>query len=303
MPRLTRARTARSWACSASSARAARRSSRPSSAPGGRVAGSCGCDGAGDRPDAVRRAVARGLGLMSQDRRETLVPEPLDRRQHRAREPRRRLPARLPRRGAQAASPRQAAALRIQRAVDRARVVGTLSGGNQQKVQVARWLAAGTRVLLLDDPTRGVDVGARAEIHALLRRLADAGCAPALVSSDAEELVEVVRPHAGHARTAASSASSPAPTRPRRAPCRGGGRLSETDARIARTRRCGAWPVGFARARLRARLAPQLHPARWSWSSIWVVFHVLTKGIFLTQRNLTLLALQTPSPASPRSAP
>ena len=58
-------------------------------------------------------------------------------------------------------------------------------------MQVARWLTAGSRVLLLDDPTRGVDVGARAEIHALLRQMASAGCAQLLVSSDAEELLEV----------------------------------------------------------------------------------------------------------------
>src|SRR6185436_7859935 len=69
--------------------------------------------------------------------------------------------------------------------------VRSLSGGNQQKVQVARWLTAGTRVLLLDDPTRGVDVGARSEIHALLGDLAAAGCALLWVSSDAEELVDV----------------------------------------------------------------------------------------------------------------
>ena len=49
-------------------------------------------------------------------------------------------------------------------------LVGTLSGGNQQKVQVARWLAAGARTLLLIDPTRGVDVGARAEINRIWTR-------------------------------------------------------------------------------------------------------------------------------------
>lgn len=69
-------------------------------------------------------------------------------------------------------------------------LVGTLSGGNQQKVQVARWLAAGVRVLLLIDPTRGVDVGARAEITRIWGELAAQGCAILLVSSDAEELAE-----------------------------------------------------------------------------------------------------------------
>jgi ABC-type sugar transport system ATPase subunit len=70
-------------------------------------------------------------------------------------------------------------------------LVDTLSGGNQQKVQVARWLAAGAQILLLIDPTRGVDVGARAEIKRIWVELAEAGCAILLVSSDAEELVDI----------------------------------------------------------------------------------------------------------------
>jgi ABC-type sugar transport system ATPase subunit len=70
-------------------------------------------------------------------------------------------------------------------------LVRSLSGGNQQKVQVARWLAAGVTTLLLIDPTRGVDVGARSEIKRIWAELADAGCAILLVSSDAEELVEI----------------------------------------------------------------------------------------------------------------
>jgi ABC-type sugar transport system ATPase subunit len=69
--------------------------------------------------------------------------------------------------------------------------VGTLSGGNQQKVQVARWLASGAKILLLVDPTRGIDVGTRHEINALWRQLAADGHALLLVSSEAEELVDV----------------------------------------------------------------------------------------------------------------
>ena len=69
------------------------------------------------------------------------------------------------------------------------RRVGTLSGGNQQKAVLGRWLAVDPGVLLLDEPTRGVDVGARAEIHAEVRRLADAGSAVVFASSELEEIL------------------------------------------------------------------------------------------------------------------
>ncbi len=69
------------------------------------------------------------------------------------------------------------------------REVRTLSGGNQQKVVLARWLLRGCRVLLLDEPTRGVDIGARSEIYALVRRLADDGVGVIVVSSEIEEVL------------------------------------------------------------------------------------------------------------------
>ncbi len=67
--------------------------------------------------------------------------------------------------------------------------VGTLSGGNQQKVVLARWLEAGTKVLLLAEPTRGVDVGARADIYGVLEELREQGLALVMVSTDMEEVL------------------------------------------------------------------------------------------------------------------
>ena len=68
--------------------------------------------------------------------------------------------------------------------------VSELSGGNQQKVMIARWLAMNPKVLLLDEPTRGIDVGAKAEVQALIDELAAEGLAIVLVSSEVEEVVE-----------------------------------------------------------------------------------------------------------------
>jgi ABC-type sugar transport system ATPase subunit len=67
--------------------------------------------------------------------------------------------------------------------------ISELSGGNQQKVMLGRALAPGGRLLLLNEPTRGVDVGARAEIHQLVNRLTADGAAILMVSSDLPELV------------------------------------------------------------------------------------------------------------------
>jgi ribose transport system ATP-binding protein len=67
--------------------------------------------------------------------------------------------------------------------------VGALSGGNQQKVVIAKWLMRGPRIILLNDPTRGIDVGTKQEIYALLRRLADDGASILFYSTDYDELI------------------------------------------------------------------------------------------------------------------
>jgi ABC-type sugar transport system ATPase subunit len=66
---------------------------------------------------------------------------------------------------------------------------GSLSGGNQQKIALARWLATRPKLLILDEPTQGVDIGAKSEIHKIIRRLAQEGLAVILISSDLPEVI------------------------------------------------------------------------------------------------------------------
>jgi len=75
------------------------------------------------------------------------------------------------------------------RAYSGEQIVGKLSGGNQQKVVVGKWLASNPRVLIVDEPTRGVDVGAKAEIHRLLSELAAQGLAVIMISSELPEIL------------------------------------------------------------------------------------------------------------------
>jgi rhamnose transport system ATP-binding protein len=68
-------------------------------------------------------------------------------------------------------------------------LVGALSGGNQQKVVLAKWLASKPRVLILDEPTRGIDIGAKVEVHRIISELAASGLGIVLISSDLPEVL------------------------------------------------------------------------------------------------------------------
>ena len=69
--------------------------------------------------------------------------------------------------------------------------VASLSGGNQQKVVLAKWLAMSPKVIIMDEPTRGIDVGAKREVYALMRALADTGVGILMISSDMEEVIGI----------------------------------------------------------------------------------------------------------------
>ena len=67
--------------------------------------------------------------------------------------------------------------------------IGNLSGGNQQKVLIGRWLATHPKILILDEPTRGVDVGAKSEIYAIMNKLAKQGMSIIMISSELPEIL------------------------------------------------------------------------------------------------------------------
>jgi monosaccharide-transporting ATPase len=142
------------------------------------------------RPGSTRDAVAAGVGFLPGDR--SLGTFPSHSVRHNV-----ALPslARYARLGfVNVRDERTAVAALLDRVAVRAdpdSLVASLSGGNQQKTLVARWIASAARVLLLDDPTAGVDVATRPEIHAQIRAVAAGGAAVLLVSTDVEELAEL----------------------------------------------------------------------------------------------------------------
>ncbi len=157
-----------------------------------RTSGSVSMHGRSLPAGSVRAAVKAGMGLAPEERKSQalLLGEPVARNVTLASLSRmtKRVPGWLDRRRERITAEEATSGLEV-RPADVTRAVRTLSGGNQQKVVLARWLLGETRLLLLDEPTRGVDVGARSEIYALIRRLADSGMGVLLVSSEVPEVL------------------------------------------------------------------------------------------------------------------
>ena len=154
--------------------------------------GEVSLDGASVAITSPRQAIARGIFLVPEDRKAhgLILDFPITQNIS--------LPSLmgLSRRGIidrkaeQHLAERQKAALDL-RASNLNLPASALSGGNQQKVVLARWLALSPRVVMFDEPTRGVDVGAKAEIYRLMRALADEGVGVLMISSDMEEVIGV----------------------------------------------------------------------------------------------------------------
>ncbi|MEV6834047.1 sugar ABC transporter ATP-binding protein [Streptomyces sp. NPDC051133] len=154
------------------------------------TAGQVAVEGRTLRPGSVRSAVGAGLGLAPEERKAQalLMLESVTRNVSVSSLSRFSRAGWVDRRAERGAA--RAATRELSLRPDNPEVpVRTLSGGNQQKAVLARWLLRGCRVLLLDEPTRGVDVGARAELYAVVRRLADQGLAVLLVSSEVPEVL------------------------------------------------------------------------------------------------------------------
>jgi len=158
--------------------------------PRRRVRGRISVDGRVRRIGSPRAAIAAGLAFVTEDRKTQSLIMRLSVRHNVTLAALRRFTRFnvVRRRAEDAAVRRSIADLRI-KAPGPSALVDTLSGGNQQKVALAKCLLTHPRVLLLDEPTRGIDVGAKAEIYALIGRLAGDGAAIVMASSELPELL------------------------------------------------------------------------------------------------------------------
>ncbi len=157
----------------------------------GAVEGSVRIDGSGARPNSPRKAISAGVGMLTENRKQTGLMEGqsvtfnmsaasidavcgvlfVDDQKETARN--REMMRSLDVRPANLSAP-----------------IESFSGGNQQKVLLARWLATNPRILILDEPTLGVDIGARFELYRLIRRVACEGRAVLMISSDLNEVID-----------------------------------------------------------------------------------------------------------------
>lgn len=152
------------------------------------TAGTIAIDGRPQRLDGPADAIRLGLALISRDRRKSLVPmlptgPNLSLAWLSGRQPWQLLEMRRER----AETERFIEELDIQPPLPDRQVL-FFSGGNQQKIILSRWMSAGSRILIFDEPTRGIDVGAKAEVFALMGRLAAKGAAILMISSEPLEL-------------------------------------------------------------------------------------------------------------------
>lgn len=155
-------------------------------------AGHMELDGRRFAPSTPADALAAGVGFLHEDRKHAGILPDLSVRQNLTvtvlERLRRGFARLLSRRAEESTYAEYGSRLRV-RATGPEQLISELSGGNQQKVLLARALAPGGRVLVLNEPTRGVDIGAKAEIHAIVNELTAAGAAVIMVSSDLPELL------------------------------------------------------------------------------------------------------------------
>lgn len=144
------------------------------------------------RPGSPRRAIESGMLLVPEDRKTQglLLTNTVERNLSLAALPQLGRGGLLDRKEERALAARQMTALGV-RAAGLDQQVGFLSGGNQQKVVLGKWLALNPTVLILDEPTRGVDVGAKSEIYKLMFDLAERGVGILMISSEMEEVISV----------------------------------------------------------------------------------------------------------------
>ncbi|RKP46175.1 sugar ABC transporter ATP-binding protein [Pararobbsia silviterrae] len=152
-------------------------------------AGSMRLDGKPYAPRSVADAIERGIALVPEDRKNQGAFLPLGITENFSMPRARRAPfARLDRDAERRSLSAFATALKL-RAPSFDAPLAALSGGNQQKVMLARWLDVSPRLLIVDEPTRGIDIAAKADVHEILRALAARGVAVLLISSDLPEVL------------------------------------------------------------------------------------------------------------------